>query len=353
MRRERRSCMPSRNQQLKVAPVVLNVLGRAHIAQRVENNALHAPRSHQTKVPQPHRYGLARIVLPVHSSYFDPMHPRPLAGLVALVFSLAPLARGGEPAAPAKLGSAVYSFDRLVAKPTGAGLSRRVVDGPTATFARFESHVTTLNAGNISHPPHRHPQEEFILLREGTLDVFIDGKVQRAGPGSLVFFASNHLHNVTNIGDSPATYIVFNLTTEATARVSSTPAAEAAGGSALESSVFVWDRLTAKPTKTGERRDIVNSPTATWANFEAHATTLRAGEVPHAPHRHPDEEIIVVKEGTMAATLNGRTERGGPGSIFFFASNEEHGLKNVGDAPATYYVIRIVTAATPRGAKEN
>lgn len=276
------------------------------------------------------------------------MLPRPLAGLMALVFSFAPMVRANDAAAPAKLGSAVYPFDRLVAKPTAVGLSRRVADGPTATFTRFESHVTTLNAGNISHPPHRHAQEEIIILREGTLDVLIDGKVQRIGPGSLAFFASNHLHNVTNVGNSPATYVVFNLTTEATAHVPSAPAAEKSGESTLGASVFAWDRLTAKPTKTGERRDIVNSPTLTWANFEAHATTLRAGEVPHTPHRHPDEEIIVVKDGTMEATINGRADRGGPGSIFFFASNEEHGLKNVGDTLATYYVIRIVTAATPR-----
>jgi hypothetical protein len=37
--------------------------------------------------------------------------------------------------------------------------------------------------------------------------------------------------------------------------------------------------------------------------------------------------------------------------MFFFGSNDEHGLKNVGETTATYYVIRIVTGATPQAAK--
>ena len=32
----------------------------------------------------------------------------------------------------------------------------------------------------------------------------------------------------------------------------------------------------------------------------------------------------------MAATINGVTNRGGPGSVFFYGSNDEHGMKNVG-----------------------
>jgi quercetin dioxygenase-like cupin family protein len=76
-------------------------------------------------------------------------------------------------------------------------------------------------------------------------------------------------------------------------------------------------------------------------------TTLKPGEVPHAPHHHPDEELVIVKEGLIEVTINGVTQRAGPGSIFFYASNDEHGMKNVGPNAATYHVVRIVTAATP------
>jgi quercetin dioxygenase-like cupin family protein len=268
------------------------------------------------------------------------------AGVCLAGFSL--LRAQPKTAAAVLLGSAVFKWEDFTPKLTGVGVQRRVADQPTATFEKFESHITTLNVGKMSHPPHRHPQEEFIILKEGTLDVFINGNVQRVGPGSMFFFASNDLHNVTNVGDKPATYFVFNLATAATHRAPAAPAAESAPAGKLRSSVFDWDKLVVTPKPNGERRDILNSPTVTWANFEAHVTTLKPGEVPHAPHHHPDEEIVIVKEGTVEATINGVAQRGGPGSIFFYGSNDQHGMKNVGGTNATYHVIRIVTEATPK-----
>jgi quercetin dioxygenase-like cupin family protein len=107
----------------------------------------------------------------------------------------------------------------------------------------------------------------------------------------------------------------------------------------LESTVFHWDALTAKPTDVGALRDVVRRRTATLAELEMHITTLNPGVTSHAPHRHPNEELVIVREGTLEAVVNGRTERVGPGSIIFNASNQLHGVRNVGDAPATYHVI--------------
>ena len=85
-------------------------------------------------------------------------------------------------------------------------------------------------------------------------------------------------------------------------------------------------------------------------NIEGHVTTLNPGEIPHEAHRHPDEEMVVIKEGTIEATINGVSQRGGPGSVFFFASNDLHGMKNVGTTIATYHVFRFITATTPKPA---
>lgn len=117
--------------------------------------------------------------------------------------------------------------------------------------------------------------------------------------------------------------------------------------SPLGSAVFDWTKLAVSKTANGERRAIVDHATATMSRFESHVTTLEAGRAPHAPHRHPDEEIVIVKEGTMEVTINGKTQRAGEGSMFFFGSNDLHGMKNAGAGRATYFVIRIVTGATP------
>jgi quercetin dioxygenase-like cupin family protein len=116
----------------------------------------------------------------------------------------------------------------------------------------------------------------------------------------------------------------------------------------LRSQVFEWSKLAPRVTPNGERRDVANHPTPTLAVFESHITTLNPGRSSHAPHRHPQEELIIVKEGTLEATIPGEVHRAGAGSILLFTSNDLHGMRNAGDAPLTYYVIRMITAATPK-----
>jgi XRE family transcriptional regulator, regulator of sulfur utilization len=110
----------------------------------------------------------------------------------------------------------------------------------------------------------------------------------------------------------------------------------------MKSSVFDWGALKAETTKTGARREVFDSRTATLDRFECHVTTLKPGEAPHAAHKHSEEELIIVKEGTIEALQNGVTNHAGPGSLIFEASNEEHGLRNTGSTTATYYVIKWV-----------
>ena len=108
----------------------------------------------------------------------------------------------------------------------------------------------------------------------------------------------------------------------------------------MGSMIFDWNSFTAKPNKTGEVRTVVQQPTATLDELEIHITTLNKGETPHAPHQHPDEELVIIKEGTVESLVNGELKRVGPGSIIFQAANQMHSIRNVGDGPATYHVIK-------------
>lgn len=103
-----------------------------------------------------------------------------------------------------------------------------------------------------------------------------------------------------------------------------------------------WEELQARPAN-GRSRSIVRTPTATLDELESHVTVLPAGEASHAPHRHPQEEVVIVREGTVEFFQNGVTKRVGPGGFAFMASMEEHAAKNVGDTPATYFVINWKT----------
>ncbi len=116
----------------------------------------------------------------------------------------------------------------------------------------------------------------------------------------------------------------------------------------LHSKVFDWNSFEEKPTPVGSVRSVFRGPTPTLEELEMHVTTLNPGQTSHAPHTHPNEELVIIREGTVETLSNGRWVKAGPGSIIFNASNELHGLKNVGTTPATYHVINWTTDRTPK-----
>ena len=107
----------------------------------------------------------------------------------------------------------------------------------------------------------------------------------------------------------------------------------------LDSSIFDWNDVAVKETKTGSVRTFFRSPTATLDELECHVTTLNPGESSHLPHKHQEEEVIIIKEGTLEALVNGTMKRVGSGSVIFQASNQMHSIKNIGTTPATYHVF--------------
>ena len=102
-----------------------------------------------------------------------------------------------------------------------------------------------------------------------------------------------------------------------------------------------WNAMAEEATAVGARRPFFRGETAALGELQAHVTTIRPGEEPHPPHRHASEELIVVLRGTVAVTVEGETQRIGAGSSVFLAPNDLHGLRNVGDEPASYYVLQM------------
>lgn len=135
---------------------------------------------------------------------------------IALAAIAATAAFGAVAQTSAKLGPAVFDWAKMEARPTDVGALRSLVRQPTATLDELEMHVTTLNPGLASHPPHTHPNEELVIVREGTVEVLSGGAWKRIGPGSVVFNASNSPHALRNVGETPATYHVINWKTPAT-----------------------------------------------------------------------------------------------------------------------------------------
>ncbi len=74
---------------------------------------------------------------------------------------------------------------------------------------------------------------------------------------------------------------------------------------------------------------------------EAHATELAPGDMPHGSHSHKHEEMFLIREGTVEVTVNGKATRLGPGGVAFIGSGDDHGIHNVGDGLAHYFVIAL------------
>ena len=136
--------------------------------------------------------------------------------------------------------------------------------------------------------------------------------------------------------------------TVAVLSITATVALAASNPKVMGSVAVEWNDIPVKQEEVRAVRQFFRAPTATLNELELHVTTLPAGATSHAPHKHPNEELVIVKEGAVEVLVDGQLKRVGPGSVVFNASNQMHSLRNVGNGPATYHVINWTTAATPR-----
>jgi len=107
--------------------------------------------------------------------------------------------------------SFIKHWDGLAFKPNDKGGRRNVFDTATAQSERFEMHVTTLNEGLMSHPPHTHKAAEILLLIEGQAEESINGKWLPAGVGDIIFLQSEVPHAIRNTGKGACTYFAFQF----------------------------------------------------------------------------------------------------------------------------------------------
>ena len=109
--------------------------------------------------------------------------------------------------------SVVFNYDQLPVKQNAnGGTGRQVLSGYLPTGEFVEVHETMLPPGQMPHPPHKHRNSEFVLIREGRVEYWgEDSKREPAGPGDVCFSASNQMHGMKNTGDTNATYFVVSI----------------------------------------------------------------------------------------------------------------------------------------------
>ena len=136
-----------------------------------------------------------------------------LAASAVLPSAMAETASGGQvthvdtvrDGAPLK--SAVVRGEGLAAVGDSPGAKARVhFNGPTGQLKALASGSCTLEPGARPHPPHRHPEEELMVIGSGTGEMEIAGVVTEVQAGDMLYAESNVLHGIRNTGASPMVF---------------------------------------------------------------------------------------------------------------------------------------------------
>ena len=109
----------------------------------------------------------------------------------------------------------------------------------------------------------------------------------------------------------------------------------------VESGVYKWADHPVKLNGDRESRNILEGTSTHLEYLEIHATTQFPGAKPSTAHANDDiEECIIVKEGTMKVTVEGRNSILGAGGVILLMPKQMHSVENIGDNNLTYYVMR-------------
>lgn len=109
----------------------------------------------------------------------------------------------------------------------------------------------------------------------------------------------------------------------------------------VSSGVYKWADHPVTLNEDRESRKILEGTSTQLDYLEIHATTQFPGAKSSTAHANDDiEECIIVKEGLMQATVEGRSIILGAGGVILLMPHQMHSVQNAGDRNLTYYVMR-------------
>jgi mannose-6-phosphate isomerase-like protein (cupin superfamily) len=129
--------------------------------------------------------------------------------------------------------------------------------------------------------------------------------------------------------------------------------------SALRSSVYSLKLPLAADDKTGWKPyPVFNCCTSRGNELACHISVLSPGIIPHAVHRHPEEEILILLSGaldlyTSEDQVNPENPafRIRPGQLFLYPADFPHTIRSTGSEPAQYVMIKWSSAEKRPGTR--
>ena len=90
----------------------------------------------------------------------------------------------------------------------------------------------------------------------------------------------------------------------------------------------------------GKNGVYVSGDTPGSTKFVTGRFVLQPGKSPHAPHTHPEEEVMIIESGHGEIVVDGKTTKVGPGSVMYTTPNVSHGITNNGLEPIVFYYVK-------------
>jgi mannose-6-phosphate isomerase-like protein (cupin superfamily) len=223
----------------------------------------------------------------------------------------------------------------LAASERGGWKPYPLFRGSSTQMRDLSCHASVLSPGKMPHRPHRHLEEEILIMLSGEADLIIldhmapwNPKKYRMRPGAFVYYPAYQPHTLRNPGPENATYMMFKWRAED----------GVAGTPQFPEKRFV--RYGGLPPGNGrsgfQSRCVFEVATQHLRKLHCHVTTLQPG-CGYRPHADPYDVAIIVLEG-MVRTLGREV---GAHGVVFCAAGEAHGMKNVGVVPAKYLVFEF------------
>lgn len=119
------------------------------------------------------------------------------------------LAALAGPAAAAKLPDGTLDAAKAKLTKESFGDLRIYHDGPTDQLKSMTAGSLLLKPGMSPHPPHTHPEEEFMVVTEGAGEITVDGKVTKVAAGSMMYCGGNKSHGIVNTGTKPLMFYFY------------------------------------------------------------------------------------------------------------------------------------------------
>jgi (S)-ureidoglycine aminohydrolase len=238
-------------------------------------------------------------------------------------------------AQPVAITSKLFAWKDLIVQKDSSSYYMKMANGPTATLANLEMRVVELDPGKQPHAPLAHfDAEELIIVKEGNLKIITKSSSNIIGPGGVALIMPGDEHTFESTSKVLTAY--YSIRFKPTTGLNIERGKQAGGTFSGD-----WENWSVQQNEKGERREVFERFTSAFQKMELHVTTLNPGLVSHSPHKHPQEEIIVVRKGTGIVLLGDATQPIAPGDLIFFASNSLHSLKNSGTEPLEYFALQF------------